>query len=120
MHRRSRFRCPVLGCARRRDAEHRRPAKEGRLGAKAQCFRNIAAAPETAVDQQFRQNALVFAQGCADFSSDSSDRKRSSADRGSPFESRHKEIRNAATSVAESQQLLLGQMMMNAGLHEQR
>ena len=42
------------------------------------------------------------------------------ADRGSPFESRHKEIRNAATSVAESQQLLLGQMMMNAGPHEQR
>ena len=36
----------------------------------------------------------------------------------SPFESGHKEIRNAATSVAESQQLLLGQMMMNAGPHE--
>src|SRR5712692_6936961 len=44
------------------------------------CFERGTSTPDSKIIRrllQLRQNASVFAQGCADFSSDSSDRKRS-------------------------------------------
>jgi len=44
------------------------------------CFGRGTSTPDSKIIRrllQLRQNALIFAQGCADFSSDSSDRKRS-------------------------------------------